>query len=299
MKTCKILNTNLLIAFLAFFSCTERITLPTNDADPTIVVYGLLDADEEVQSLRLSLSAPYFDDAPNEDLSNAKVTIISSSGKQFSFVEHDSIKGYYHTLRTSAIEPDTEYFLTIEADINADGNSEIFEAKTEVLPTQEGDSLTFQKLELFGMVTYVLHLYLTDIPGDDYYMFKILYNDSILDYSINSTVITDDKMFPEQQISLNLYNFLDYDNYDTDPEYMQENAIYLKDGDSVEVKFCRIPKNYFDFISQCQNEMTGENPLFGGPASNIVTNISNGGVGFFAGCAYSKLKTVFRKPDDQ
>jgi hypothetical protein len=38
--------------------------------------------------------------------------------------------------------------------------------------------------------------------------------------------------------------------------------------------------------------MSGENPFFGGPASNIITNISNGGRGFFTTYPLSTTKTV-------
>jgi hypothetical protein len=40
--------------------------------------------------------------------------------------------------------------------------------------------------------------------------------------------------------------------------------------------------------------MNGENPFFGGPASNIITNISNGGLGYFTTYAGSTAETTVR-----
>ncbi|MDR1784114.1 MAG: DUF4249 domain-containing protein [Dysgonamonadaceae bacterium] len=293
-----IFNIITVTALLTGFSCTERIDLPTKDADPTVVIYGLLDSSEERQIINISRSSPYFDDSPNEGVSGAIVNISSSSGQIFNLIEDESVKGMYYTSDVAEIQGDTDYFLNVEVDFDNDGTPEKYEAQTRVLSTQPGDSLSIERIDMFGRKNYILHLYMTDFEGDDYYMYKVFHNDSILNYSINSTIISDDKMFPEQHVRLNLFRFSDIEDYDDDSEYMHENATYLENGDSITVKFCRISKEYFDFVSQCQNEQGGENPLFGGPASNIITNISNGGVGFFAGCSYSSLSMIYRKSED-
>ena len=40
--------------------------------------------------------------------------------------------------------------------------------------------------------------------------------------------------------------------------------------------------HYYNFIYQCEMQQSGENPMFGGPAANITTNISGGACGFFS-----------------
>ncbi|MDR1763556.1 MAG: DUF4249 domain-containing protein [Dysgonamonadaceae bacterium] len=285
------------IAFLTGFSCTERIDLPTKDSPPVIVVYGLISDDSDYQGISVSRSSPYFDDLPNEGVSGAEVMVSTSDGRQINFTENDSIKGFYFFNRRFDVTGDTEYSLSVKTDFDGDGSLDVYEAKTEALTTQQGDSLTLEVMDMFGTTSYLLHLYLTDTEGDDYYLFNVFCNDSLLNGSISSAVVTDDKMFPNQQIRLNLYHFGDYLTKDDNPDYMQENMVYIKSGDTLEVRFCRITKEYFDFITQCQNEKGGENPLFGGPASNITTNIGNGGVGFFAVCKFQKMKIKFIKQE--
>jgi len=63
-------------------------------------------------------------------------------------------------------------------------------------------------------------------------------------------------------------------------------------GDSIRLQVMNIEKGYYQFIRECTSEMYGENPFFGGPPSNITTNISNGAVGFFTGYCTKELTTV-------
>jgi len=53
-----------------------------------------------------------------------------------------------------------------------------------------------------------------------------------------------------------------------------------------------IERAYFDFISDCSRERRGENPFFGGPPSNISTNLSAGAVGCFTSFCIEEQKTV-------
>jgi len=64
---------------------------------------------------------------------------------------------------------------------------------------------------------------------------------------------------------------------------------YVKQGDKITLCISLIEKGYHDFLLQCQSERRGENPFFGGPASNITTNITNGGVGYFAAFSTTRL----------
>ena len=73
---------------------------------------------------------------------------------------------------------------------------------------------------------------------------------------------------------------------------MRNQSVYLDSGDKVELQMSRIPKGYFDSVTQCQSEMGGSNPFFGGPPANITTNISNGGVGYFVGYCISRAEAI-------
>jgi hypothetical protein len=78
------------------------------------------------------------------------------------------------------------------------------------------------------------------------------------------------------------------ENQEKDPEERREYSVYLGPGDKIELQMSKVSKAYFEFITGCQREMRGSNPFFGGPSANIVTNITNGGCGFFTGYCISK-----------
>jgi hypothetical protein len=82
---------------------------------------------------------------------------------------------------------------------------------------------------------------------------------------------------------------------DDDDDDRERRRVYLAVGDTVAFSLFHIERGYYDFIGQCQDEMSGENPFFGGPASNIVTNISNGGFGYFTAYAGCAAETTVKK----
>ncbi|GHT13657.1 hypothetical protein AGMMS4956_10180 [Bacteroidia bacterium] len=53
-------------------------------------------------------------------------------------------------------------------------------------------------------------------------------------------------------------------------------------------------KGYYNFILQCQDEKEGGSSFFSSPASNINTNISNGGIGYFSCYSVTMAETIVK-----
>ena len=84
-------------------SCTEMIEVQTNDTDPVLVVYGSVTTELSYQTIEISRSAPYFKNDSNLQISDAKVTIESTDGRQVLEVfVIGSQKGVYQTERKVA-----------------------------------------------------------------------------------------------------------------------------------------------------------------------------------------------------
>ncbi|MCE5225970.1 MAG: hypothetical protein LLG05_08925, partial [Porphyromonadaceae bacterium] len=64
---------------------------------------------------------------------------------------------------------------------------------------------------------------------------------------------------------------------------------FVESGDKITIEISRVEKGYYDFIMQCQQGIDGENPFFGGPPSNIDTNITMGAVGYFSSFSPTKF----------
>jgi hypothetical protein len=286
---------------LMLSACIESFDIKTDNSPPVIVIYGYLTDEPDYHTVKVSASSPYFDTTPNAGVSGARVKIVSSNNHTIDFLENDTIPGLYITRSKVAGTPGLTYSLSVETDFDGDGIRETYSAVSTMPEVADVDSVEIKGLVMMGNRFYIMNLYGQDPPAEDYYLGLYKVNDSTVLNGINRLSPMSDEAFNGQYINgLMIERFWDvrekekHDREDNDNAYVRT---YLSPGDTVTFSLCRIEKGYFDFIIQCQNEMNGENPFFGGPASNITTNISGGGVGYFTTYALSTTKAVV--PDDE
>ncbi len=281
------------LSFLYFHSCTAPIEIDTDDSDPVIVIYGTITDELKNQEVRISRSSPYFQDKPNAGVSGAIVTIESSDNKKYELFEIDTVPGLYRSLSAWALAPGITYNLKVQVDFNEDGEDDIYTASTTVPTKVYTDSIKLVPMNIMGHKNLALNIYAQDSPEHDYYLFKYIVNDTLVTPKISQYRTYDDLGINGQYLTGLTIDYLDdIENWKNDTEDQRKRSIYLKVGDVLVLETSSIPKGYHDFINQCQKEMNGENPIFGGPASNIITNISNGGVGFFCGYCISQSTTT-------
>jgi hypothetical protein len=283
-------------------SCVEPFNIETDDSPPMIVIYGYLTNESTFHSIRVSASSPYFDLSLNKGISGATVKITSSKNEVFKLKEIDSIPGLYMTPQKIAGIPGITYSLSVEVDFDNDGNNETYTATSTMLDAVEVDSVEVKNMNMMGYRFYTLNLYAQEPPAEDYYFGKYMINDSVVLFNINQLSPMSDVTFNGQYINaMTIQRFWNIDEKERiesedDEEYdgRIRKLVYLSPGDTVTFSLCHIEKGYYDFILQCQKEMNGENPFFGGPASNIVTNISNGGLGYFTTYANFTVETIVK-----
>ena len=279
-----------LLLFL-FFSCTEEITIHTDNSDPVVVIYGIITDELTNQSVKITLSSPYFDTQPNTGISGARVKITGSNAETHVFFENDTVPGLYATKTKWAAKAGVTYSLNVEVD--SDGKNKSYEASTTILPPIIIDSIKIAPIDILGHKNYALNLYGNEPEGEDFYLCKYLVRDSLITTKISRYNMLDDVMFDGQYVNGATLVFFDsIENREKDTEERRERSIYLNPGDKVELQMSRVPKGYFEFITGCQREMYGSNPFFGGPPTNIVTNITNGGAGYFSGYCISRAEAI-------
>jgi len=273
-----------LIVATFFTSCTELIEIKTDNSEPVIVINGILTDEHKYQEIHISRSSPYFDDEPNAGISNALVTVESSNNEVYKFMECDTLPGIYYSQEMWAVKENFEYHLNVKVDFDNNGEDKLYQASTKILPPLYLDSAKIVPMDIMGHANYALNVYGQDPPSEDYYLFKLSVNDSLVTSKLSQYIISDDVMINNGYIpGLTIEYFGDISEWEKDTEETRRRSLYAKEGDKIGIELSMISKGYFDFISQCVREMRGENPMFGGPASNITTNISNGGVGYFSG----------------
>jgi hypothetical protein len=283
-------------------SCVEPIDIATDNAPPMIVVYGYLTNEPAFHSIRVSASSPYFDQSFNRTITGAFVKITSSENETFILHELDTVPGTYMTATKIAGTPGVTYSLSVETDFDDNGISETYSAVSTMPEIVAVDSIQVKSVPIMGYTFYSVNLYAQDTPAEDYYFGRYAVNDSIVMFQINQIALMPDGAFNGQYINgMTIQRFWDQSEkeklereYNNDDDTLRRR-IYLSPGDTLAFSLCHIEKGYSNFIEQCQEEMSGENPFFGGPASNIITNISNGGLGYFSTYAISTVKTVVGK----
>ncbi|MDR1887270.1 MAG: DUF4249 domain-containing protein [Prevotellaceae bacterium] len=285
----------LLFAVSLLASCVEPFDIRTDDSPPAIVIYGYLTDEPAYHTVRISRSSPYFDTAANVGISDAEVKITSSNGEVIDFVEVAAVPGTYRTTDRTAGTPGATYLLSVEVDFDNDGVREKYTASSMMQSAVKVDSIEVKHMKIMGNKFYVLYLYAQDTPAEDYYLGHYRINDTVVLSNISRLSPMSDAAFNGQYINgLMIRRFWDAserENVDENDE-QEYRRVYTSPGDTITFSLSRIEKGYHDFISQCQQEMTGENPFFGGPASNIVTNISGGALGYFTTYAFSTAKAV-------
>ena len=273
--------TIILIFYLLLSSCTAPIDIRTNDSEPVVVIYGRLTDELKHHSVSVSVSSPYFDSEPNRKVSGALVQVVSSADDTIRFAEVSGSPGLYETLSPTAAVSGLSYRLRVEADYNLDGVPETFSAVSTMPVPQPVDSIRVESIGMMGRLLYAVRLYMQDyFPERNYYLDEYEVNGESVSKGISKHSVMNDDLFSGQYVhglTIRMFrNAEDEYDWNDDSDYHP-----LRAGDRVTLLFSHIEKGYYDFTRQARDVMEGETP-FGGPPSNIVTNISNGGVGYFS-----------------
>lgn len=293
MKTIKnIISTVFALAApLLLASCTERTDIYGGKNEPLLVVYGTITDVLETQSVQLQSVAPYFSDYYERAVQGATVTLYSSTGKTYPMYDR-SFSGWYYTEEKIAASPGEKFTLEIELDPEEYSMGGFYFPYAETPHPVEMESVDIIPITTLGIKQYSILLTGQDPEGPNYYLFLFRVNGKSVNTRISQMVIVDDTYFDEQRLErLAITTFYSEESRDDLSEAMQSNHTFLAPGDEVTVSVCNISKGYYDFISQCQTVKNGSNPFFGGPGSNITTNV-DGGAGYFTSYCTSELKAT-------
>ncbi|MDR2774690.1 MAG: DUF4249 domain-containing protein [Tannerella sp.] len=282
----------------AFFSCTAPVDINTRDSEPVIVIYGCLSDEHKNQSVRITSSSPYFDDKENGLVTDADVRIKDSEGHDYTLLYGEN--GYYFSDAGFDVRPGVTYHLIVNVDFDKDGTEETYEAVTTVLPLFTVDSINVKPVTIMGYRHFSLNIYMQDSPETkDFYLFRFYVNDTLTNSRISDYVVANDEFINGSYVENAIYYFEDNTdknavkkNEDDDSPFNEDYTV--SPGDGIRLQILNIEEGYYTFINECSTEMRGQNPMFGGPPSNISTNLSGGAAtGFFTGyCIHEKTAVV-------
>lgn len=252
-------------------SCTERIDVKLDSDYVRLVVEGYITTDTTTHYVKLSKTSDYFSDQKAPRVSGAIVS-ISDGSSTFQLSETESGSGIYATTPDVHGVVGNTYTLNIDLPEEIDGST-LYTATSEIHPVNTIDSIEVKYEE--DWYGWVVQLYAQDPPSTEFYMFNIYKNGDHLTDTINKVGVTDDLFFNGNYTMGIGVAFLDE----------EKPREFVHPNDTVLLQMASITEGYYNFVWQVQEQTGYQAPLFSGPPANIIGNISNGAIGYFA--AYS------------
>jgi hypothetical protein len=251
-----------ILLFCLCFSCEDVIDVNLNEAEPRLVIEASInwfkDTTGNVQSVKLSLSAPFFD-STIQPANGATVTISDANNNTFNFIENGNTGIYTNNNFTPVI--DLTYFLEINY------NNETYKA-TETLKSVVPIDFIEQNNEggFTGEDIELKAFYTDPLAIENYYLFEFVSSIPV----IPTLEVFDDQFTDGNQI----FGF-----------YTEED---LESGDIVIIRNYGVTERFYEFmfILLQQGSQDGGGPFETQPATvrgNCIneTNPDNYPFGYF------------------
>lgn len=262
-------------------SCQDVIDVDIDAAPQLLVVDGWLNNKPEPQTIKLTLSQPYFDNAFASGVNGAVVSISSSEGKTLSFEEKG--KGNYTWVPNGE---ETLGNVGTTFTLNIDWNGKNYSAISTMAPVPPIDSISqeYRTDEIAGPDGIYAQFFARDLVGlGNTYWIKTYKNNQFLnkprelnlaaEAGFDSGSVLDGLIFiPPIREGVNRVP-------DTDaPD--DSNVAPWNPGDSLLVEIHSISILAFDFLSIARDQMTnGDNTIFAIPLANTTGNVSSSAAG--------------------
>lgn len=284
-------------------ACTEIIDVDLGSMDSILVVDAKLTTDTTSHQVKLNRSCDYYDpDVDRTAVVGAEVYVLREDGSRIDYLEDLSSPGLYRTAPDVYGEIGKTYTLHIEADADGDGSRECYEAESKMPIIPSIDSI--RPMHGMGMPPFYVSnpsrlgwnimIYAQDPPTKENYGFSFAIGDRVYFDSI-----TDIFCFPDMFTSgiylagLTIYFFADEPSDST-------RVPALKAGDSVTMILYSFTDAYNQYISDVNEAVSTDLPVFSAAPSNVRGNISNGAFGCFAVYSISRASCIIpSRSDDQ
>ncbi len=271
----------LVLTIITIQACTERIDIDLDQTYVRLAVEGYITPEKGRQYIKLTETSDYFYNNPPPTVSGAQV-VITTTDSSVIFTEDPTKPGYYIPPSDFVGVPEKSY--TMDIVLQEPINGTVNYRSTEIMPhqTTDIDSITLEYNPQWER--WLVHLYAWEPATVDYYLFNAINNGVLISDSISRKIISEDK----------LYN----GNYTNGATVQVLYKDEVSPGDTFTLVLSNITKEYFDFIVGVQEEIQAKNPLFSGPAANVLSNVEVDAVGYFAAFPSTYTTTIVQTPDD-
>jgi hypothetical protein len=279
----------LLAAFISLTNirCNDELNLNMPEPDDKIVIDGWIDSGQYAKVL-LTRNSSYFsmiDSVSLRDLvlTKAKVTLTDGEKSEILILRRNDDYFPPYIFEGNEIIGDTGKIYTITAEY---GGKKAW-AQTTIPEKVKLDTIYFKpdpEEDSLG----VIYLEFNDPPRTKNY-YRILSQCVGEDIRFNSSMIMgiDDILFDGQSFGFSMsrspQSFLS----------SQSNK-YFKLGDTVNIKFCTIDKEQFDFWNSFQDEVLNVSNPFASSLTSIKSNVEGDGLGIWGGYGVSYYTLIIK-----
>ncbi len=255
---------------ISLSSCEEVIDVDLKEGESKVVIEANITDESKNQLVKITETVPFKNESAIKNLSGAVVTVEQEGGSVYNFSEQ--APGVYISTNVFKGEEEKSYFLKVSV------NGKTYSAKSVMPKKVLLDSLSITEISVFDEKAKFLKLHYQDpeYKGNSY-RFVIKNNGTLY----RGFYVENDKFNNGRYVNSTVYT--------DDPE--------IKEGDEIEVEFQNItPEIYRYFYSIAQITGSGGPPV---GASNPVSNIDNGALGYFSTHTIQKTNfqvTRFKNP---
>ena len=288
----------LLSGVLSWSACTDVIQVDIDPAEDRLVIDSWLNNKSEPQTIRLTLSQPYFNNDFAPAVSDAEVMVMDSTGAEYVFVNQgDGNYVWTPETGTSLGMPGMKYTLQIVRE------GDTYTAASIMKRVPPIDTIQVEIRNDFGFADgHYASLFARDLPGlGDTYWIKAYKNGEFLnkpnelniayDAGFDAGGEVDGVVFiPPIRDLINRFPDPDTgDDFETPP---------YKPGDDVHVEIHSITGEAFTFLKTARDQMSnGDNTIFSIPVTNTKSNVIRGSdgqpaLGFFCVSAVSEATRI-------
>ncbi len=265
------------MGLMFLYGCTEKIDIKLDDTYTRLVVDGAVTNDSIRHWVKLSLTSSYFYNQSEPMVSGANV-VLTDGFSTWNMAEDPIKKGYYYTPLAFKGVVGRNYSLHIDQ-VQIANENKTFDASCVLAPNGRLDSIAVEKFTYGSWNAWIIKLYAQDPPDTaNFYMFNVYKNGVLITDTIKNVEISNDILFDGNYTNGIQVQFIE-----------KEKA---NPGDTLTLEMAGISKEYFNFVQSLKTEAQGSNPMFGGPPANVVGNVSNGGLGFFAAYSVARASAI-------
>lgn len=273
-------SSSVLAAVIGLFlvGCEQVINPALQSASPVLVVDAWVNNKPEKQTIILTQTQPYFDDAQPTGVAGATVTVEDlNSGDTYQFTESAVAKGTYEWIPGAA----TFGVIGHNYKLSVSLNGEVFEASSHMGRVPQIDSITFKADDRPGSekTRYQGEFWAVDPPGPgDAYWIRAVKNDTLLNRPSELNVAYDAGFSAGSDADG--VEFLPPIRRGITPDNstVSGNPSPYWPGDSVYVEILSITLASFNYLNEVKiqtNRPGGFSELFARPLANVSTNINN------------------------